>query len=395
MKILIYNNNSPYISSKRVGGGETSLKLLAEKLTGLGHDVVYLTKGDKNAFWLGKKKINNVNVIFIPSVRNCKYLFLTTRIVKKIDNFFFRHFFKRVLKRKKTDIVYAFYNLSALEFLVNNKYHSRKPIIVMRMAGLLWSINIKKKPHEKERYKFVFNNVDSINFISEGIKNLSYKHAKQHDIDLDIKNYFIGDIGVEPNKLKNLWKGKVQSAKLNVVIATRFSTYQKRQDIIVEAIKKIDTKGLINVTLIGTGPNRIKIQEKIDEYGLSDDIKVIPFLDQNDLWTFMQNSDLLCHPCDFEGLSKIIIESMMMGLPVLASNVTPLNDYITDGVNGYLSDNDPDAWAEKLIQIYNNKEDLCKISKNQVSFAIEYYNADNNVIMYENEFYRLLSRVCQ
>ncbi len=72
MNILIYNNDSPYIN-KSFGGGETSLKLLAEKLTQRSHEITYLTKGHKNAFYLTMKRINDVNVMFIPSIKNCRF----------------------------------------------------------------------------------------------------------------------------------------------------------------------------------------------------------------------------------------------------------------------------------------------------------------------------------
>ena len=392
MNILIYSKLSTYIN-KTTGGAETSLRLMAEKLASLGHDVTYLTYGERNAFTLIDEEINNVSIIYVPLLRNSRYLYIPSRlniIVNKINNFLFKLILKKVLISKNIEIIYSMYHLDELEFLIKKIPQLSRPIIIMRMAGLQWSVRIKKDHHLKDRYEFVFNSVDSINFISKGLIFLSYKHADQHGIKLNVKNSFIGDIGVDPNKLKNKWKGKIQSEGLSVIVATRFSKYAKRQDIIVEAVKRIKLKGLIKVTLIGDGPSRNSIQEKIIQYGLSGQITVIPFLEQNELWNYMQNSDLLCHPCDFEGLSKIIIESMMMGLPVLASNVIPLCDYIKDGVNGYLADNNPDTWAEKLVHIYNNKKKLVDVSKEQISFAEKYYNADKNVLMYESEFYSLL-----
>ena len=72
----------------------------------------------------------------------------------------------------------------------------------------------------------------------------------------------------------------------------------------------------------------------------------------------MRRADLLCHPCEHEGVSKIILEAMMLGLPVLASDVPPLPDYVIEGETGYRVANTPEAWAAKLVEIAAAKDRL-------------------------------------
>ena len=57
-------------------------------------------------------------------------------------------------------------------------------------------------------------------------------------------------------------------------------------------------------------------------------------------------------------MSKIILEAMMLGLPVLASDVPPLPDYVIEGETGYRVANTPEAWAAKLVEIAAAKERL-------------------------------------
>ncbi len=173
-------------------------------------------------------------------------------------------------------------------------------------------------------------------------------------------------------------------------MATRFSSYQKRQDILVEAVNKITGKIPFKLTLIGSGPERSRIQNYIYENDLQDKITVLPFLPQVKLWNLMLKSDLLCHSVEYEGLGKIIIESMAMGLPVLTSNVTPMNSYINDGDNGFLVGNDPKLWAERIIELYDNYQKRKTVSNNSIGFIKEYYNPDKNISIYTKNFNRII-----
>jgi glycosyltransferase involved in cell wall biosynthesis len=103
----------------------------------------------------------------------------------------------------------------------------------------------------------------------------------------------------------------------------------------------------------------------------------------------LTNADLLCHPCEYEGLSKIIIESMMLGLPVLASDVAPIPDYIDDGSTGFLVGNTPKDWAEKLTFIYNNQDRLNGVSRAAQEFSRSTYDIERNAGNYERNFLRL------
>jgi len=121
-----------------------------------------------------------------------------------------------------------------------------------------------------------------------------------------------------------------------------------------------------------------------------DKITFLPFLPQQEVWKTILEHDLLCHACEYEGLSKIIIESMGLGMAVLASDVIPLNNYITDGVNGFLTTNSPYAWSEKIKYLSKCRDDLHKVGNNATHYIKMNYNADLNIKEYEKQFEALL-----
>ena len=114
--------------------------------------------------------------------------------------------------------------------------------------------------------------------------------------------------------------------------------------------------------MIGTGGAARPRSAGATRSGCSETVEIRPFLAQEELWARMRTADLLCHPCDHEGVSKIILEAMMLGLPVLASDVPPLPDYVIEGETGYRVANTPEAWAARLVEIAAAKDRLPAIS---------------------------------
>src|SRR5690606_16817359 len=137
------------------------------------------------------------------------------------------------------------------------------------------------------------------------------------------------------------------------------------------------------------------IEQLILRLNLQHRIQILPYMNQEKLKKLMLASDLLCLATDYEGLSKIVIESMSIGLPVLASDVVPLNQYIIDGDNGYLASNTVDGWKDKLTKIIKNRENLAFVSSRSIEFIETNYNSDKNILTYEKEFLTLLEKKSQ
>jgi hypothetical protein len=89
-------------------------------------------------------------------------------------------------------------------------------------------------------------------------------------------------------------------------------------------------------------------------------------------------------------VSKIILEAMMLGLPVLASDVPPIPDYVIEGETGYRVANTPEAWAAKLVEIAAAKERLAPLAARARAFVEARYDVTRNVERYETAFRALV-----
>jgi glycosyltransferase involved in cell wall biosynthesis len=258
------------------------------------------------------------------------------------------------------------------------------------MAGLKLFEDFESKPQHIIKHEKYFKEIDLYNFISEGLKELVLQKKAQFSLKIDFNPSFIKDIGIDTDKLlsKDL-SLKKESSTFKMVMASRLSKYQKRQDLLIEAmiyLKKDD----VQLTILGDGPNRRELERLVEQNNLSKKIIFKPF--EKNIWNALIDFDLLVHSCDYEGLSKIIIESMGVGLPVLASNVTPLNTYIIDNENGFLVDNNPRDWAEKIRNIIEKQSLLKDISENSKKFIVSKYDSSMNSMVYEEIFENLLTK---
>ena len=164
---------------------------------------------------------------------------------------------------------------------------------------------------------------------------------------------------------------------LTLILTGRFAEGKGQ----LEAVKAINIlkQKEENVTLLLVGSGRdtysIQVKEYIDTYNLSDNIKVIDFIEN--VSEFYKNADiaLVCSRC--EAFGRITIEAMKMGLPVIASNTGANPELVKNGFNGYIYKyGNPQDLADKILLM---KDETLRIKMSQQAhhWAIEKFNINN------------------
>ena len=388
MNILFISKNSTYTKT-RYGGAEFSIRLIAEELAKLGHNINYITFDINRGFWPTHKKtlINDVEIFMLRKLRvpsRFSRIRFISGLIYRVNKYIRKTSISIIVRKKDIQVVYCLYELELLQLLLDIQNNHFK--IIMRMAGMHWYEKCLKDPSQIIKWEDTFNKIDAVNYVSAGQKQMVEDKFQELNMKVSFRNIIFADIGTILANSGGVYHKKKKSKIFKVIMASRFSNYQKRQDIIVRAIALLNPEISINVKLIGSGPQVSSIRKLIKQMNAEDRITIIPFLKQNDLWQELANADLLCHACDYEGTSKIILESMALGLPVLASNVAPVNDYIIEGYNGLLVDNDPVLWAKKIEEVINNETLRLRVSKNSRKYIAKHHNPAEKARFYEKEF---------
>ena len=405
MNILFFAENSPYLAI-RVGGAENSMRLMAEGLAASGHHVTFASLRPDVTPRTRSFRRNGVEVLLLPAIRRS----LAQRLLRRLGRagaapaarlraagwrrLGHRLFGSRLFGGARIDILYAFYELSFLTEAIAARDGGGQPgmkpgmKIVMRMAGLGWQEEVQRASSGAGLAEVagIFNAVDAVNYLSPSSRTLVETRAHALGLDLRPRASFLADIGVDVGNVPRLWAAPRPGGGLELVVATRFSAYQKRQDLLVEALGLLAGRLPFHVTMIGSGPTRDAVAARCHALGLTQAVTIVPFMAQEKLWETMAGADLLCHPCDYEGVSKVILEAMMVGLPVLASDVAPLPDYVIEGETGFRVANSPEAWADRLVWLAGNKALLAPVSARARAFVEDRYSVARNLAVYEARF---------
>lgn len=128
-------------------------------------------------------------------------------------------------------------------------------------------------------------------------------------------------------------------SRVLVLYVGRFSREKGLLDLMT-AISRLSTgeRKNIQVVLIGKGTLQDELQRRLQNDDLSDVVRIIPWIDQDELLLWYSSADALVLPSYTEGFSRTIVESMMCGTPILGSRISGTEDHVHDGITGYLFD---------------------------------------------------------
>ncbi|SHN22205.1 glycosyltransferase family 1 protein [Gracilibacillus kekensis] len=129
---------------------------------------------------------------------------------------------------------------------------------------------------------------------------------------------------------------------------------QKNHDYLIELFvgfrRRIPQAKLI---LIGDGPLRKKIEEKIKQYHIVDHVIFLNVKEDIERW--MQAFDLFLYPSLHEGLPMTLIEAQSAGLPILASDHIPREVDLRADLIEFIQLNNKREWLEKMYESYEKK----------------------------------------
>ncbi|MCP4673741.1 MAG: glycosyltransferase family 4 protein, partial [Desulfobacula sp.] len=120
-------------------------------------------------------------------------------------------------------------------------------------------------------------------------------------------------------------------------------TQKKGLATIYQALAVLKARGLeFKHTLIGQGDDKERVIELIEKLGLKNETKLCGTLTHEDVIGYYAGSDLFVLGCqiadngDRDGIPNVMAESMAMNLPVVATNVSGLPEFLEDRVSGMM-----------------------------------------------------------
>ncbi len=125
--------------------------------------------------------------------------------------------------------------------------------------------------------------------------------------------------------------------------------------------------------------------------GIGDNIEFLGY--QEDIATFIGISKFTILPSLWEGLPSIIIESQLLGKPVIATNVGGTSEIITNTVNGILvKPKNPEMLANAIIYMLSNQDKVRRMGEMGKKMAKERFAVQRMLNEYSEYYLSLLSK---
>jgi glycosyltransferase involved in cell wall biosynthesis len=163
-------------------------------------------------------------------------------------------------------------------------------------------------------------------------------------------------------------------------------TDQKGLDVLMRAVPDVPGARFV---LVGDGPDRATLEALAHELGVADRVEFAGWSEDSrrDLGGF----DVFVLPSRYEGLPLALVDSMLAGLPVVASRVGSIPEAITDGEQGLLvPPEDPAALAAALRRVAEDEPLRQRLGSAARSKAVGRFTADAMARRYEQLYERII-----
>lgn len=274
--------------------------------------------------------------------------------------------------------------------------HGIKANFFSRLAALSLGVPLVTTVHSSLRYDYS----GSLTYLIVSMMEKSTRHLNRHFIAI---SGALADImreqGVPAEKISVIYNGTDLAPYRQVHLreADR-SRLRKEWDIPEEAFlfgtvaRFVPVKGLPilldayaqlaaehehapYLVLVGDGPERALLEEKVQAYGLQSRVRFAGF--RQDIPACLHACDAFVHSSLYEGLGYTIIEAMASEIPVVASHVGGVKEFVFDEQTGLVvPPGDASALCKAMERLWQSpelRETLAKqaLEKVESSFTIE------------------------
>ena len=344
-----------HIMHSEIGGaGDIALNLNYTETNLLNTE--YLLTGPKLFFGFQKKLHYLKKKIYFQKINKGLHFIKILSVIKKINEI-------------NPDVIFL-HNYQVLPSLYFKLFKKKKIIYVDHM-----SLKLKKLKDYISLLisifffdKFVFvnkENYDNFKFI---------KSSKKVIIQNSVSDFFL-------NERKNLKKNSF----LKIGIFGRINKL-KNHNIIIDLLNENPKlKKNIKFYIAGSGESKINLLRNIRKYKLFNIIKYLGELDETKLRKWFNKIDLYLHPSFGEAMSLTILQAMSSKTPILASNVSGINNFIgKKKYLGLLFNNEISDLKEKLEYFIKlKKSEYKKFQLVQRNYFLKYHNLKKFKIEYK------------
>jgi glycosyltransferase involved in cell wall biosynthesis len=229
-------------------------------------------------------------------------------------------------------------------------------------------------------YRLVYTKANHIQVISKWLERRARSYGYKGSISLipngvDLKKY---------EQVKFIDKEKIKS-KLNIphgnkVIFSSSRLVEKNDmESLIRSIKQVNIS--VSLVIAGSGKLDSHLRNLVSELALDQNVIFLGTVSRDQVIDYYAASDIFVRPSLSEGQGISFIEAMAAGVPVIATPVGGIPDFLSDGKTGlFCKVKNPDNLAKKIAILLEDEDLYSKIQKNSLELVRQKYDWDSIAI---------------
>jgi glycosyltransferase involved in cell wall biosynthesis len=179
-------------------------------------------------------------------------------------------------------------------------------------------------------------------FVERGLARLA---SRVVTITESLRRFTVERVGIPSDKVETIhyglddvpdaWGENPQDGVptgARVLLAVARLTQQKGVDVAIHALQSLPED--VMLVVLGEGPERVALEQLARELGVARRVFLLGRVPDVAAW--LRRASVLVHPARWEGFGLGVLEAMLAGLPVVATNVSSLPELVADGETGFL-----------------------------------------------------------
>ncbi len=372
-----------------VGGAEVAIKEITDRIDP--NDIVFdmvtmrFIKKNNSVEKLGNISINRIGFTdnAMQSTDRLPLLLKITKILFPLIAFLKAY---KLQKKHSYDAVWVnMANHSAFAALLFKYFYPKISYILMLQDGQTVDEIKKKNKIVRLLYPFyikVFTKADYIQAISNFTKNLALNMGATCPIELisngvNVKHFSKVYAEEELDKLRvrlNLKRNK------RYIITTSRLVMNRGVEDIIKSLKFIPQH--VEFLVLGVGDDLEELKKIAREVGVSERVHFLEHISHSELPKYLKVADIFVRPSIVEGFGNSFIEAMVAEIPVIATEVGGIPDFLYDPkVNPdknptglFCKAHNPKSIAEQVIILLEDSVLVEKLKKNASLLVKERYD---------------------
>ena len=342
-----------------IGGAELAVKELTDRLTDFDFDLITAKIDHKLP---SEEQVGRVRVYRLGWGSNLDKLLLA---------FYGGTFGRKLHRQNKYDAVWgvmaSFAGLAAAEF---KKKTSTPFLLTLQEGDNLNEVENKMAPLWW-KFKNIFTSADYVQTISHYLKEWAIKMGAKSEIEV-VPN------GVDLNAFYCDQEKTCGGGSAEKIIFTSSRLVEKNAvDVIIKALSKLPPN--FKLRIAGTGEKEQELKNLAHNLGVGERAEFLGNLHKDEVVKELRGANIFTRPSRSEGLGNSFLEAMAAGVPVVATPVGGITDFLKDNETGFMVPvDDADALAEKIKFIADpqNKEQIWRLTNAARELVEQTYNWD-------------------